>query len=85
MRNSRLRMANEVYFNQDELSFFKKCVKRNSSVETDSDLDFYLPNSAETCGANFLQKVRLTRQFQRTLASVKSESGNRDSGNCSVR
>ena len=95
-------MANEIYFNREELNLFKKCVRQNAStVDSDDgvsvsggDVDFFLPNSLENCSTNFLQKIRLTRQFQRTLASVKGDSASvsalssasvtRDSGNCSV-
>ena len=73
-------MADEVYFNKKELNMFKKGQKFSAQ----NRVDFFLPNSVENFSSNFLQKVRLTRQFQQTLASVRSEVVSQDSGNCSV-
>ena len=71
-------MTNEVYFNTDELNLFKKSSKNSDQ----NGIDFFLPNSiTENFSSNFLQKVRLTRQFRQTLASVRSETLSRDSGN----
>ena len=70
-------MTQEVYFNRDELNLFKKTTDQFS---IESGVDFLLPNSFESSGGNFLQKVRLTRRFQRTLASIRSDSDQRDSG-----
>ena len=68
-------MSQEVYFNSGEINLF-----RNRSIE---NVDFLLPNSSsiekiET--ANFLTKFRLTRQFQRTLDSLRTDSKRHDSG-----
>jgi hypothetical protein len=72
-------MTQEVYFNREELNSFKKSSEQFSY---ENGVDFLLPNSLETSGGgvNFLQKVRLTRRFQRALDSIRSDSDQRDSG-----
>jgi len=75
--------AQEVYFNREEIDLFRK--SNNGHCEVEKGVDFSLPNSFETFEtASFLQKVRLTRQFRKTLDTLRADSEQGDSGVCSV-
>ena len=72
-------MSQEVYLNSDEINLFRQS---SSHYSAENSVEFHLPNSYES--GSFLQKVRLSRQFRKTLDSVRFQSELQDSGNSSV-
>ena len=73
-------MSQEVYLNSDEINLFRQS---SSHYSVENSVEFHLPNSYES--GSFLQKVRLSRQFRKTLDSVRFHSSElQDSGNSSV-